>query len=193
MENLLYQKALKEFKDRNLERSLQLFNKAIQQEPNNPDIYSDRGVLFYHLNDKIKALEDMNTSMSLDPEYSYRYSSRAYIKDWMGDTLGAVEDYKEAVRLDPQDAVAYNNLGLMEEKLGHKTKAKERFERADKLAAMEKTLMNKLDELESVEEIPLRETEESSPQRGKVIKNVLTKRSSFKEFVSFVKNGFKIK
>jgi len=81
MQNKHYTKAYALFKDGKLEKALQYYNLAINEEPTNAEIYCDRGVLFYHLNDKFKSLADMNEAVRLDPDYSYRYSSRAYIKD----------------------------------------------------------------------------------------------------------------
>jgi tetratricopeptide (TPR) repeat protein len=112
--------------------ALKFYDKAIADEPSNPDYYSKRGVTYFHLGNLKAALADMNTSAELEPEYSYRYASRAYIKDAMGDLDGAIEDYKIAVQLDPEDGVAFNNLGLLEEKQGYAT-AKKHFDKADEL------------------------------------------------------------
>ena len=143
----------------------------------------------------------MNTAVKLDPGYSYRYSSRAYIKDAMGDVKGAIEDYKRAIDLDPSDAVSYNNLGMLEEKLGYLEASKENFKKADELAKIfEETGIVTEDELKGTaenspqniqKEIDSEEAERSSSSVFNEIKKVFTSKDSLKDFISFVKNGFR--
>lgn len=207
MQNAHHIKGYALFKKGKLQEALVLYNKAILEIPEDPDIFSHRGVLYFHLGDMQKSLADMNKSVELDPEYSYRYASRAWIKDAAGDTEGAIEDYKRAIELDPEDAISHNNLGLLEEKLGYKMQAQKRYDRADKLAKAEKDLMDAIDEMEKngvfEEDIepeteqsrqPVAPKETSKPEsKSKVIGSVFTSKSRFKEFIRFVFNGFKLK
>ncbi|MFK7758049.1 MAG: tetratricopeptide repeat protein [Flavobacteriales bacterium] len=180
-----------------------LFSAAIKAEPNNPVYYSQRGVCYFHLKDLKSALKDMNKSVELDPDYSYRYASRAYIKDASGDVLGAIADYQKAVELDPEDAVSYNNLGLLEEKLGYMESSKKSFKKADDLAKMleETGIVTERELLESVgekptniqKEIDAESEEQTSSSLTQEIGNVFKKKDVFKEFVQFIKNGFKTK
>jgi tetratricopeptide (TPR) repeat protein len=190
------------------DKALTAFNKALEKNPKNPIILSQRGVLFLHMNKKKKCLDDLNLALELEPENSYRFASRAYAKDFFGNLDGAIEDYEKAVKLDPSDAVAHNNLGLLLEKKGYQNKAQQKFERADRLAKVEKKFFDKLDEAEGITDTQT--SNSPSPSSGeklqpkkleieKAIKSknlfiqVFTKKSVFKEFVSFIKNGFKIK
>jgi Flp pilus assembly protein TadD len=196
-------------------RAVELLTKAISAEPKNPEIYSDRGVAYFHLNDKKAALKDMNKSLELEPDYSYRYSSRAFIRDSMGDTQGAVDDYRKAVELDPEDTIAYNNLGLLEEKLGYMGNAKKNFEKADGLAEKKgwndaytnnekenPELGGATSEAASKEgvEIKPRNIQKEINAEQKAVKekrtsgimlDVFRSKKTFKEFVKFVRNGFK--
>ncbi len=209
MPNANHQKGYAFFKDKNFKEALKYYNLAVQEEPNNPNIVSDRAVLYFHMEDRANALADINKSVELDPEYSYRYASRAYIREWLGDIRGAVKDYEKAVQLDPEDDLAYNNLGLLLEKLGRKTAAKRQFERSDELRK-NKNGTPKEDILEPVEEVKEEEKKIVPPinvqreinkenrelqSKGKagIIKDTLTKKGQFKEFLQFIKNGFKIK
>lgn len=194
MEKSYYEIAKEEIKNNNFQKAVNALNKAIEQEPNNPIYYSDRGVCYFHLDMKKQSLSDMNKSVELDPEYSYRYASRAYIKDSMGDVKGAVEDYEIAVKLDPEDAVAHNNLGLLQEKLGYMQQSKASFEKADGLAKM-------LEEngIEYNNELKPRNIQKEIDEENKnlttkrVIKDIFTSKETFKEFIQFIKNGFKRK
>jgi len=185
------------------QEAFELFSEAIKAEPTNPIYYSQRGVCYYHLKDLKSALADMNKSVELDPEYSYRYASRAYIKDASGDVQGAILDYQKAVELDPEDAVSFNNLGLLEEKLGYMEASKKSFKKADDLAKMleETGIVTESELMESIGENPTNiqkeineEVEEQkSSSVSQEIGNVFKKKEVFKEFLSFIKNGFKTK
>ena len=55
---------------------------------------------------------------------------------------------------------------------------------------VEKSVNTESSTASNLEDIPI----PSDPQKkGSIIKSVLTKKSEFKEFVRFVKNGFKLK
>jgi tetratricopeptide (TPR) repeat protein len=191
--------------------AIQLYSEALELNPNDPDIYSDRGVAHLHNLDKEQCFKDLNTALDLQPNYSYRYAARAYAKNNFGDTAGAILDYEKAVELDPDDAIAYNNLGLLLEQQGYKKAAEERFARADKLSKIEDHLLDVIDELdqqpngvesEIVEEVQdsesIREVqEEVEPklQQNNTLefKKIFTSKSQFAEFLRFIKNGFRIK
>jgi Flp pilus assembly protein TadD len=182
-------KAIEAYQSKDFENAVYWYSRAISVSPDDAELYSERGVAYYHRNMLKESLEDMNRAQELQPEKPYRYSSRAYIRDAMGDTKGAVEDYKIAVKLDPEDAVAHNNLGLLEEKLGHVSQAKALFDLADALAKNEgggnpedyrpKNIQKEIDQ------------EEKSKTFGKEVASVFTTKEGFKEFLSFVRNGFK--
>lgn len=188
-------------KNGQFEEALSYYNQAVNSEPKNPHYYSQRGVCFFHLKRLEKSLEDMNTAVGLEPEYSYRYASRAYIRDAKGDVSGAVADYQKAIELDPSDAVAHNNLGLLEEKLGYIEASKKNFKKADDLAKLlentgvvteEELLASQAPPPENIQKIVDQEKEVKNDSNVvKEMKSVLTTKASFKEFISFIKNGFK--
>ncbi|RFC53687.1 tetratricopeptide repeat protein [Brumimicrobium aurantiacum] len=205
------------------EKALIAFNKALKIDPNHPDILSHRGVLHLHMNQKKKCFDDLELSLRLDKNYSYRYAALAYAKDFFGDTDTAIELYEKAVQVDPEDSISHNNLGLLMEKKGYQQKAKDNFEKADKLAKIQDEMLDKLDELEQKEDQfhqeneskktksnPLPKPGEGLKPKGEplqpkklqpevpktfkqVSKDLITKKSVFKEFIGFVKNGFKLK
>lgn len=204
--NSNHKKAQELLDEGKLESALIHFNKALKESPKHPDILSHRGVVYIHLNQKKKCLDDLKLSLLLEPDNPYRYASLAYAKDYFGDIDGAIEDYQKAVELDPEDAVAHNNLGLLLEKKGYQDKAKRNFERADKLAKIEKKMFDKLDEMEGKKDQnqplappqgeriqPKKLTPDPVPTKKEVVRDVLTKKSTFKEFIGFVRNGFKLK
>ena len=146
-------------------------------------------MVLFHLDRKEDSLIDMNKAVDLEPNYSYRYSSRAYIKASLGMTEDAILDYKKCTELDPEDAISWNNMGLLEDQLGWNKKAGKTFKKADSL---EKVLKDKDITLEKKSKLPEPKPEIPTSKK-RIIKEVFTKKETFKEFVKFVRTGFKIK
>jgi Flp pilus assembly protein TadD len=205
--NKTHEEATKKLKDGQIDEAIELYTKALNEAPDDYNIISDRGVAYLHKNDKLRCFGDFNRAIQLQPDYSYRYASRAYAKKHFGDIEGAVADYEKAVELDPEDAVAQNNLGMLLEEMGYKKQSEERFARADKLSEQENGLLNVMEDLETsetpvenpvqeatVEEIEPVETEsDDSKTSSKEFKKVFTSKNQFREFIRFIRNGFKIK
>jgi len=210
--NSKHKKAHEALKRGEVDKAIVLYTEALNLAPDDCDILSDRATAFLHKKDKLRAMADFNKAVKLDPNYSFRYAARAFAKQNFGDLDGAVEDYKKAVDLDPDDAVAQNNLGLLLEQQGYKKEADERFKRADKLSKMEDSLYEMMDDLEGEKKENTDKTtlsdnidsaqtvepkEDVDAQRetstSEEMKKVFTSRQQFKEFVRFIRNGFKIK
>lgn len=218
--NSKHEEAHEALKKGEVDTAIFLYTEALQLSPDDCDILGDRATAFLHKKDKLRCMADFNKAVALDPNYAYRYASRAFARQNFGDIDGAVEDYKKAVALDPEDAVAQNNLGMLLEQQGYKKEADERFERADKLSKMEDQLYTVMDTLEtsdsdtsniptasnnssvdssksgnlnpdSVDENLDQKTQDSNT--SKELKKVFTSREQFREFVRFIKNGFKLK
>ena len=96
---------------------------------------------------------------------------------------------------------------MLLEEMGYKKQSEKRFARADKLSEQENGLLNVMEGLEVSEkavEAPNQETpiEDLSPSdkgsdetktNSKEFKKVFTSKNQFKEFIRFIRNGFKIK
>lgn len=208
--NSKHEKAHEALKQGEIDKAILLFTEALLAAPDDCNILSDRAVAFLHKKDQLRSLADFNKAIALDPNYSYRYASRAFARQNFGDLDGAVADYQKAVELDPDDAVAHNNLGLLLEQQGYQKEAQQRFDRADKLSKMENELYEVMDGLEAegtkseeeqqdaqiVEEkikepLPIVKKEKRSTSGE--MKKVFTSRQQFREFLKFIRNGFKLK
>lgn len=202
--NEFYKSGRQKFEAKDFQGALKDYTKAISQSED-PFLYSERGVVYYHLKMLHKSLEDMNHAVDLEPDNPYRYSSRAYIKDALGDTEGAVADYEKAVELDPQDSIALNNLGLLLEKMGYKDKAKNNFKRADQLEGVDQLLEKVRQEQRELaqKEKPAGQTSQIEVETEQVhaapkktsflafLSTTFTTKKGFEEYIQFVRNGFK--
>ena len=197
-----YLSGRKKFEAKDFAGALNEYNEALKAEEN-PSIYSERGVVWYYLGDKEKSLADMDHAASLEPTNPYRYSSRAYIKDWIGDIKGAIADYEKAVELDPEDSIAFNNLGLLQEKQGYVDKAKSNYERADKLEGVDELLQKIRAEQKELHDKDIAKNEEqkasdsSYEERTKIstfalVRNTFATKNGWKEYIDFIRNGFKV-
>jgi tetratricopeptide (TPR) repeat protein len=202
--NKTHEEALELVKQGKLEEALTILNKLLQLHESNPGLYTDRGTIYLHLNQKEAALIDMDKAISLQPNYAYRYACRAFTKDHFNDTEGAVKDYEKAIELDPTDSVAQNNLGVLLDKLGYKEAAKVRFNDADNLVKNDTSFKQKLNQLENGElknaptGIPLepqkiKTSETKIPSRTTTLVSIFATKNGFSEFIRFIFNGFKIK
>ena len=203
--NKTHEKAHEALKNEEIDLSIELYTKALEQNPNDCNILSDRGVAYLHAGNKELCFKDLNRAIELQPDYSFRYACRAFAKNNFGDLDGAILDYEKAVQLDKDDAVAHNNLGLLLEQKGYQKEAEERFKRADQLSKQEDGLLEVIDSLESKpneesHERPTIESKKDEPVEpkekttgAKEFKKVFTSMKQFEEFMDFIKNGFKIK
>jgi len=185
-----YQKARKHYESKKFEDAIYWYTRIIALDGNDADIYSERAVAYFHHQKLRKSLEDMNHAQEIEPQNAYRYASRAYIRDAMGDLEGAIADYQIAIKIDPEDAVAHNNLGMLEEKRGHHQQAKVLYDFADKLAKDFPEDMHP--ENEKPKNIQ-KEIDKDARDKSLISEagNIFRSRSAFREFLTFIRNGFK--
>lgn len=196
--NPTHQKAHEALQKGELEVALHLLDELISVHAEHADLFNDRGVVHLHLGNQDSCYNDLGRAIELTPYKAYRYACRAFARMHFGDTDGAIEDYSVAITLDPDDAVAHNNMGLLLEQKGYYDEAKKRFERADKLAGAEDRLLRVIDELEgneisASEKNEKQEMVEDEPSFGSTLIHTFTKKKQFKEFIQFIRNGFKLK
>ena len=197
--NKTHKQADEALKNGAIDKSIELYSLALKESPHECNILSDRGVAYLHINQKENCLADFNRAIELQPDYGYRYASRAFARNNFGDIDGAIVDYEKAVELDPDDAVGYNNLGLLLEQKGYQKEADDRFKRADTLSEKEDGLLDVIDNLDQKPNSPVELKEEEYKTSGEKksatseFKKFFTSKTQVKEFLTFLKNGFRIK
>jgi tetratricopeptide (TPR) repeat protein len=192
--NTEHEKAYNLMLEKDYQQALKIFDDLIYLFPNEANLFSDRGVIFIHLNKKEEALKDFDQAVFLDDTYSYRYASRAYARDFFGYTQAAIQDYEKAIELDPEDSVSYNNIGLLQEKLGYQQKAQKNYDVADEISKThEEILIPPPPDLEN--EVPKVQEESSIKNKSffSEFLKVFKSKKQFKEFIVFIKKGGKLK
>lgn len=193
--NQKFQLAVEHLKSNRLEKALELMNELIADSPNQSDYYSERGVIFFHMNKKKLALKDMDKAVEIDLENPYRYSSRAYIRGHYRMFEEAISDYQKAIELDPDDAIALNNLGLIQEQMGYHHKAIENFKKADASQGINLKHGYNNQGIKGQELTPRNIQKEINEELKNesltnTIKSILS-REGFQSYLKFLKSGFK--
>ena len=168
------------------------FTKAIETDPNNPFYYNERAVCYLNIDKYDLSLFDMNKSVDLAPKYAYFYTSRGFLKARMKDMQGCVEDYEKSLELDPKNEITYNNLGLALEQMGNIKRAQRVFAEGNKVLGYDPQKRLEIQK-EAEKSEPIITPNKDKQTKGQVAKEVFTKKSTFKEFMSFLGNGFKLK
>lgn len=179
--------------------AIALFSLVLKNEPNNANALSQRAVAYLNIEKYELSMADMNLAIKYDPNYGYRYQCRAYLKTRLKDNEGAIKDYEKAVELDPKDGIAYNNLALAQEQLGWTKQAEANYNKSDQIMGI-KTAQERSDARKNNVKTEQKNATDkivdeniSMPSKREIAKSVFTKKSSFKEFIRFIGNGFKIK
>jgi tetratricopeptide (TPR) repeat protein len=94
------------------EQAIEDFTQALRLDPNNVNIYGERGVTYAQKGDSDRAITDYNQAIRLNPNLAEAYISRGIAYAQKGDNDRAIADYNQAIRLNSNIAEAYNNCGI---------------------------------------------------------------------------------
>ena len=110
------------------DRSSQLLTKAINLNPENPELYLDRATIRIERFEYIQALKDLDQAIVLDPSFGDAYLYRAYVKRDSKDIAGALTDINSVLELLPELPVAVLERGFLKELIGDENGARKDWE-----------------------------------------------------------------
>ena len=113
--------------------ALQVFGKAIQLDPRQPDASFRAGALLNQLGRHSEALEHLDRSGELLPNHAETLQARAWALYHLNRWEEAFAEAKRAHGLDPKNADTCNNLGLSLWRLGRNEEALPWFDKAIEL------------------------------------------------------------
>lgn len=128
------------------------YNSALTQIPRYPnpllaDIYNDRGISRFKLQDLQAAHRDFSLAIRLHPKDYRAYFNRGCICGRSGDNRGTIRDFTESLKLHSSNGHAYFNRAIAYHELGHEQaaiadlqKAAEYFTSQGESAEYERTL-----------------------------------------------------
>jgi len=113
---------------------MKIINEAIQNNPDDPNPYLQRGLAYNHLEEYDKALNDFNQVLELDPDNVDAYNFRGTMHYRLEHYQEALADYNRAMEIDPDYALLYFNRGYVKVELGEIESAIADFEKGAKLS-----------------------------------------------------------
>jgi tetratricopeptide (TPR) repeat protein len=121
-----------ELLDRILDRTLQIYDQAIQFDQKNADEYS-RGIAYLRKRDYDLAIQNFDRAIQFDPKNAYAYVNRGVAYVNKGDYDRAIQDYDRAIRLNQEDAIVYFNRGIAYANKGDYARAIQDYDQAIRL------------------------------------------------------------
>lgn len=110
------------------------WSQILEQLPDNPAVWSNRGNSRVSQNKLEAAIADYNKAAELAPDAPDPYLNRGTAWEGLKQWDKAIADYNRVLQLDPQDAAAYNNRGNAEAGLGQWEQAIADYQHAAELA-----------------------------------------------------------
>jgi tetratricopeptide (TPR) repeat protein len=107
-------KALRAAQTGDLAGSEVYWTELIEQFPENPAVWSNRGNVRMGQYKLVEAIADFDRSIKLAPNYPDSYLNRGIAYEGQQLWSQAVDDYNRVLEIDPEDPVAYNNRGNAE-------------------------------------------------------------------------------
>ena len=87
--------------------------KALEIFPKYNDVFAHLGLMYYHLKDYSKAINNYTEAIKLGAKDAKMFSNMGTLYSETGDNKKAMEYYKKAVELDPRFVDARRNLGCL--------------------------------------------------------------------------------
>jgi|GEM_PF-662832 len=120
------------------EQAIVAFTEAIQDDPENPDLYKGRAACCLAVGDDASAAKDLSKAQELSRlggsgPTAQDYLNRGHSSEYEGDYDRAIAHYTEAIRLDPRNALAYKGRGDAYSKKGGDQKAAADYAEARRL------------------------------------------------------------
>ncbi|KAL1855027.1 Hsp90 cochaperone [Paecilomyces lecythidis] len=103
----------KAFSAKDYATAVEKFTKAIEIEPENHILYSNRSAVYAAQTEYQKALEDANKATDIKADWSKGWVRKGAAYRGLGDLLGAHDAYEEALKLEPGNDQAKNGLAAV--------------------------------------------------------------------------------
>jgi tetratricopeptide (TPR) repeat protein len=123
--NDIYNDAMYEFLNDNLEKSIEILSEAAALDPGRKLTFVSRGSAYLQLNQLDKALEDFNYAINIDPEYARAFHLKGLVEEKQDNDGRALEDFSRAIEIDPEYGAAYHSRATLHTKMGREDLALE--------------------------------------------------------------------
>lgn len=110
------------------DEALALAQKAVKDEPKNPNAYLARGYAYEVLEKHTEAIADFNKTIELEPKSAAAYNHRGSEQFKLGKIAESLEDFDKYLALEPKELPEHWKRGISLYYLGKFEEAKKQFE-----------------------------------------------------------------
>ena len=121
MKNIFYDLGNNAFDNENFEEAIKQFNKALEQDPNNPEILYNLSLSLYEVNEYQASINVSNKIILLDKDptiFEMALFNRGNCYQKLKEYKNAISDFSAMIDLYPDFSSAYFNRANAREKLG---------------------------------------------------------------------------
>lgn len=111
------------FAEKKFAESIEKFSQAIELDPSNHVLYSNRSGAYASLKDWPKALDDATKTTEIKPDWAKGWGRKGTALHGSGDLVGATDAFEEALKLDPNNAQAKSGLDAVKRAVEAEAKA----------------------------------------------------------------------
>ena len=119
------------------DNAIKAYGLYINQNPEDPGGYYNRGTVYLNKKDYDSAIEDLNTAIKMNPKSVHFYMNRASAYFMKGDYENSIKDNSKVIELSPDNSIAYYSRGRGFYHSGKREEALKDFEKACSLGAVQ--------------------------------------------------------
>jgi len=119
--------------DKQTERAVAEFTRALQLDPKNVDALNDLGVVYLDRGNGGEALKWFNAAITAAPQHADAHINRGLLYQSAGQIEPAIQDFRAAIAIDSTRPEAHNDLGTAYGRSGRITEAAAEFREALRL------------------------------------------------------------
>ena len=111
-----------------LTKAIEYYNKALELDPANAEIYNNRSLIYKELGKPDRAVRGFLKAIQLDPGYVKAYNNIGLLYYEKHNLAAAVSSFEKAISIDPRNLESYNNLAIVYKKQNNLPKARQLYQ-----------------------------------------------------------------